>query len=74
MTLSVDLDNVLAKQRISLQELSERTGFSTTDLKTLSNVQFIDPRFSLINQICVALECDISDILKSNFTQLKPNR
>ncbi len=67
MSIAVDLDAILAKQKISLRELSRRTGISTTDLKTLKEVQFRDPRFNMLEQICSVLECDISDILKSNF-------
>lgn len=63
MAITVNLDQVLAKQKISLQQLSKRSGISVSDLKTLKTVEFIDPRFRMLEQICKVLDCDISDVL-----------
>jgi putative transcriptional regulator len=54
----------MAKRKISLNELSEKTGISTTNLSILKTNKAKAIRFSTLKAICEALECQPSDILE----------
>lgn len=60
----VNLDVVMAKRKMSLNELSERTGITTTNLSILKTNKAKAIRFSTLEAICKALECQPSDILE----------
>ncbi len=60
----VNLDVVMAQRKMSLNELSEKTGISTTNLSILKNNKAKAIRFSTLEEICKALECQPKDILE----------
>jgi putative transcriptional regulator len=60
----VNLDVMMAKRKISLNELSEKTGITTTNLSILKTNKAKAIRFSTLEAICEALECQPSDILE----------
>lgn len=60
----VNLDVMMAKRKISLNELSEKTGITTTNLSILKNNKAKAIRFSTLEIICKVLECQPSDILE----------
>lgn len=60
----VNLDVVMAKRKMSLNELSERTGITTTNLSILKTNKAKAIRFSTLEAICKALDCQPSDILE----------
>ncbi len=60
----VNLDVVMAKRKMSLNELSEKTGITLANLSILKNNKAKAIRFSTLEAICKALECQPSDILE----------
>lgn len=60
----VDLDIMMAKRRMSLNELSERVGITLANLSILKNNKAKAIRFSTLDAICKALDCQVGDLLK----------
>ncbi len=60
----VNLDVMMAKRKMSLNELSEKTGITTTNLSILKTNKAKAIRFSTLEAICKALDCQPSDILE----------
>jgi putative transcriptional regulator len=60
----VNLDVMMAKRKISLNELSERTGVSATNLSILKTGKARAVRFSTLELICRTLNCQPGDILE----------
>ncbi len=60
----VNLDVMMAKRKMSLNELSEKTGITTTNLSILKTNKAKAIRFSTLEAICKALNCQPSDILE----------
>lgn len=60
----VDLDVMMAKRKMSLNELSEHVGITIANLSILKNNKAKAIRFSTLDAICRALHCDVADILK----------
>jgi len=63
MTIRVSLDRVLADRDISLTELSERIGITIANLSILKTGKARAVRFSTLDALCRALECQPGDIL-----------
>lgn len=64
MPIIVNLDVMMAKQKISLNELSERVGLTLSNLSILKTGKAKAIRFSTLEAICRALDCQPSDILE----------
>ena len=64
MPIIVNLDVMMAKRKISLNELSERVGLKLSTLSTLKTGKAKAIRFSTLEAICRALDCQPSDILE----------
>ncbi len=60
----VNLDVMMAKRKISLNELSEKVGITLANLSILKNNKAKAIRFSTLDAICNALNCEIADILE----------
>ena len=60
----VNLDVEMAKKKMSLNELSEKTGITTTNLSILKTNKAKAIRFSTFEAICEVLECQPGDILE----------
>lgn len=60
----VNLDVMMAKRKISLNELSEKTNITPTNLSILKTNKAKAIRFSTLEAICKALDCQPSDILE----------
>lgn len=58
------LDRVMADRKISLNELSEMVGVSNVNLSKLKNGKVSAVRFSTLEGICEALDCQPGDILE----------
>ena len=54
----------MAKRKISLGELSDKVGITLANLSILKNNHAKAIRFSTLDAICRALECQPSDILE----------
>jgi putative transcriptional regulator len=64
MAIVVNLDVVMAKRKISLNELSERVNLTLSNLSILKTGKAKAIRFSTLEAICVALDCQPGDILE----------
>lgn len=60
----VNLDVMMAKRKMSLNELSERVGITLANLSVLKNNKARAIRFSTLDAICRALDCTPQDILE----------
>ena len=64
MPIIVNLDVMMAKRKISLNELSERVGLTLSNLSILKTGKAKAIRFSTLEAICRALDCQPSAILE----------
>ena len=64
MSIIINLDVQMAKQKMSLTELSERVGISMSNLSNLKTGKARAIRFSTLEAICEALQCQPGDILE----------
>ena len=60
----MNLDVMMAKRKISLGELAERVGITPVNLSILKNNRAKAIRFSTLDAICRALECQPSELLE----------
>lgn len=64
MAIIVNLDVMLAKRKMKLNELSDRIGITPQNLSVLKAGRAKAIRFSTLALICEALECQPGDILE----------
>ncbi|HBQ27593.1 MAG TPA: transcriptional regulator [Syntrophomonas sp.] len=64
MPIVVNLDVVMAKRKMSSGELAEKIGISQANLSILKTGKAKAIRFSTMEAICRALECQPGDILE----------
>ena len=62
--IEVNLDVMMAKRRMSLNELSERVGITIANLSILKNNKAKAVRFATLDAICRELHCTPGDILE----------
>ena len=60
----VNLDVMMARRKMSLNELSERVGITVANLSILKTGKAKAVRFSTLDAICRALDCTPGDILE----------
>ena len=58
------LDRVMADRKISLKELSEKVGVTNVNLSKIKTGKISAIRFSTLEAICEALDCQPGDILE----------
>ena len=63
------LDRVMADRKMSLKELSEKVGVANVNLSKLKNGHVSAIRFSTLEAICEALDCQPGDILEYRKTE-----
>mgnify|MGYP003448348280 CR=1 FL=1 len=64
MGIIVNLDVMMAKRKISLNDLAERVGITNANLSILKNNKAKAIRFSTLEAICRELNCQPGDILE----------
>jgi putative transcriptional regulator len=64
MTIAVKLDDLLHDRRMTLTELAERVGITIVNLSILKTGKARAIRFSTLEAICDALDCQPGDILE----------
>ena len=64
MPIIVNLDVMLAKRKMSLTELSERVGLTMANLSILKKGRGKAIRFTTLDAICKALDCQPGDLLE----------
>ena len=67
------LDMIMAREKISLQNLSETIGITNANLSNIKNGKIKAIRFSTLNAICRELNCQPGDILEYRL-QSKKNK
>ena len=63
MPIMVNLDVVMAQRKMTLSQLSERVDITRANLSILKNNKAKAVRFSTLEAICAALDCQPGDIL-----------
>lgn len=64
MAIVVNLDVMMAKRKMSLNELSEKVEITLANLSNLKTGKAKAIRFSTLDSICKALDCQPADILE----------
>ena len=64
MSIIVNVDVMLAKRKMTLGELAERVGITAANLSILKTGKARAIRFSTLDAICKALDCQPGDILE----------
>lgn len=64
MAIIINLDVMLAKRKMSVTELSEKVGITISNISILKKGRGKAIRFSTLNAICEALDCQPGDILE----------
>jgi putative transcriptional regulator len=64
MPIIVNLDVMMAKRKMSLNELSEKVDITLANLSILKTGKAKAVRFSTLDAICKALDCQPGDILE----------
>ena len=63
MPIMVNLDVVMAQRKMTLSQLSEQVDITPANLSILKNNKAKAVRFSTLEAICAALDCQPGDIL-----------
>ncbi len=64
MSIIIKLDDMLHERRMTLTELSERIGITLANLSVLKTGKARAVRFSTLDAICAALQCQPGDLLE----------
>lgn len=64
MAIVVNLDVMMAKRKMTLSQLSEKVDITLANLSILKNNKAKAVRFSTLEAICAALDCQPGDILE----------
>ena len=64
MAIIINLDVMLAKRKMSVTELTEKVGITMANVSILKNGKAKAIRFSTLDAICEALDCQPGDILE----------
>ena len=64
MPITVNIDLMLARRKMSSGELAEKVGISATNLSILKTGKAKAVRFSTLEALCRALDCQPGDILE----------
>jgi putative transcriptional regulator len=65
MSIRINLDVVMAKRKVSLNELAEKVGITQANLSILKNEKAKAIRFSTLEKLCEVLECQPGDLLEN---------
>lgn len=64
MAIVINIDVMLAKRKMSVTELTEKVGITMANLSILKNGKARAIRFSTLEAICKALDCQPGEILE----------
>lgn len=62
--IAINLDVMLARRKMSVTELAEKVGITLANISILKNGKARAIRFSTLEAICKALDCQPGDILE----------
>ena len=60
----IHLDVMMAKRKMSLNELSDKVGITLANLSILKNNKAKAVRFSTLEAICRALDCTVAELIE----------
>ncbi|MBO7375975.1 MAG: helix-turn-helix transcriptional regulator [Clostridia bacterium] len=60
----INLDVMMAKRKMSLGELSDKVGITLANLSILKTGKAKAVRFSTLDAICRALDCEVGDVIE----------
>lgn len=69
--IKIDLEDLLARMKISRYELSKRTGIKFQTIDNYYKNQVIRYDSSILLRICIALDCSIEEVIKINWLKIK---
>ena len=64
MAININIDVMLAKRKMSVTELTEKVGITMANVSILKNGKARAIRFSTLEAICKALDCQPGDIIE----------
>jgi putative transcriptional regulator len=64
MAIEINIDVMLAKRKMSVTELTEKVGITMANISILKNGKARAIRFSTLEAICEALDCQPGDIIE----------
>jgi putative transcriptional regulator len=64
MAIVINIDVMLAKRKMSVTELAEKVGITLANISVLKNGRAKAVRFSTLNEICRAFNCQVGDLLE----------
>ena len=64
MAIQVHIDVMLAKRKMSVTQLAEQVGITLANISILKNGKAKAVKFSTLEQICKALDCQPGDLLE----------
>lgn len=64
MSIIIELDVMLARRKMKLQDLAEQVGITIQNLSILKNGRAKAVRLETLNAICLALNCQPGDLLR----------
>ncbi len=64
MPIVVDIDVMMARRKISVAELADRIGITPANLAVLKNGRAKAVRFTTLEALCAALECQPGDLMR----------
>jgi len=64
MPIIINIDIMLARRKMSVTELAEKVGITMANISVLKNGKAKAIRFSTLEAVCTALECQPGDILE----------
>lgn len=64
MAIVINLDVIMTKRKISLKDLADKIDITNSNLSILKNNKAKAIRFTTLNEICKALDCQPGDILE----------
>ena len=73
MAIVINIDVMLARRKMSVTELAERVGITMANISVLKNGKAKAIRFSTLEAICAALECQPGDILECKDSRTIPD-
>ena len=64
MAIIINIDVMLARRKMSVTELAEKVGITIANISVLKNGKAKAVRFSTLEAVCKALECQPGDVLE----------
>jgi putative transcriptional regulator len=64
MAIIINIDVMLARRKMSVTELAEKVGITMANISVLKNGKAKAIRFSTLEAVCTALDCQPGDILE----------